>query len=181
MRVQRAKKIVDPKTHNTHPPKPTQQRWIDLGKTMAKKIIKINTQYGPKPAVNTPCPGVSRTKQSFQDECNINKIMLKYQMTGAISHVNNHGEQYGFATSDDFLTSQNIVIKAQAMFDDLPSSIRSRFSGNPEEFLEFVQNPENAEEMAQLGLTNPPAEPDVVDVAKPAPPTKTEPEIQLPS
>ncbi len=93
------------------------------------------------------------TKQSFKDECDINKIMAKYQKTGAIAHFNKHQPQYGFASSKDFAESMRIVTSAQQMFADLPSSIRSKFNNQPEQFLEFVQNPDNESEMVSLGLT----------------------------
>ena len=93
-----------------------------------------------------------RTKQSFKDECDINNIMAKYQKTGAIAHVNKHGAQYGFATSQDFASAMRTVTVAQEMFDGLPSSIRNRFSNNPASFLDFVQDADNKEEGIALGL-----------------------------
>lgn len=98
----------------------------------------------------------SMTKQSFQDECNINNIMAKFQKTGAINHYAKHAPHYGDATPIQLTEALNIVIQAQDMFDDLPSSIRKRFNNSPEEFLEFVQNPENADEMVKMGLKNAP-------------------------
>ena len=39
----------------------------------------------------------SMTKQSFKDECDINKIMAKFQKTGAIEHYAKHAPSYGDA------------------------------------------------------------------------------------
>jgi len=44
------------------------------------------------------------------------------------------------------------------MFNDLPSSIRSRFGNDPAAFLDFVQDENNADEMVKLGLTEGSAE-----------------------
>ncbi len=99
-----------------------------------------------------------RTKQSMKDECDINKIMAKYQKTGAIAHVNRHGAEYGFATSDDFATAMRTVTVAQEMFDGLPSTIRNRFANNPGAFLDFVQDSNNKAEGQTLGLW--PADPE---------------------
>lgn len=107
---------------------------------------------------------VTLTQQQFKDECDINTILAKYQKTGAITHANNHSPEYSFATSLNFRESMEIVTRAQEMFSELPSSIRNKFRNNPEEFMDFVQNPENASEMAELGLT--PKE------APPTPPTE---------
>lgn len=95
------------------------------------------------------------TKQSFKDECNINLIMAKYQKSGAITHLQNHEGSYGFASAVDFTESMQIVTKANSMFADLPSSIRTKFENEPAKFLEFVQNPENAKELVELGLATP--------------------------
>lgn len=94
------------------------------------------------------------TKQSFKDECNINKIMDKFQRTGIISHYASHGPQYMEIEPGDFLDAQLVIAKANTMFEELPSSVRKRFHNNPEHFLEFVQNPSNQEEMVQMGLAS---------------------------
>lgn len=108
--------------------------------------------YGPKTKVEMKFAKVGRTKQSMKDECDINKIMEKYQKTGAIAHVNKHHANYDFATSEDFAGAMRTVTTAQEMFDALPSSIRQRFSNNPAAFLDFVQDANNKEEGQKLGL-----------------------------
>ncbi len=95
-----------------------------------------------------------RARQSMRDECDINKIMAKYQKTGAIDHFSRHAPQYDFADSIEFHDAMNIVTEGNRMFADLPSSLRSRFE-NPGEFLDFVQDEGNAEEMVELGLRAP--------------------------
>lgn len=114
---------------------------------------KIFSAYGTKRRHAIKFSKRTPTKQSFRDECDINQIMAKFQKTGAISHVNRHGVEYGFATSHDFRESMEIVTKANEMFDELPSSIRSKFLNQPELFLEFVQDPANQAEMQKMGLT----------------------------
>lgn len=99
----------------------------------------------------------SLTKQSFKDETDINQIMEKFQKTGAIEHRNEHQPQYGFATEQNFQDAMNLVTEAQNMFDDLPSSIRAKFHNDPGSFLDFVQDPDNLSEMADMGLLTPEA------------------------
>lgn len=94
----------------------------------------------------------SLTKQSFTKECDINTILAKYQKTGAIDHVNKHEASYGFATSLGFQEALELVAKGQKMFEELPSTIRTKFENDPGKFLDFVQNPENIKEMQELGL-----------------------------
>ncbi len=110
-----------------------------------------------KPYVKYDNPGLTdfgpgETQQQFRDECNINNILKKFQKTGAMEHANKHSANYGFASGLDFRESMEIVTKAQEMFNDLPSSIRSKFGNSPEAFLDFATNPENAAEMVKLGL-----------------------------
>ncbi len=112
------------------------------------------------------CGKVSRTKQASRDECDINWIMRKYVKTGLIDHFAVHGAEYGFASSVDFHEAMNIVTKADQMFDALPGKVRARFGGDPAEFLDFVQNPENHAELVKLGLADGEVPPEVVPVTE---------------
>jgi len=98
--------------------------------------------------------------QSFKDECDINKIMSKYQKTGALDWVNKHGAQYGDVTAMDFMDAMDTVVKGREMFDALPSSIRDRFRNDPAEFLDFMHDEKNLPEMRELGLAKAPPEPE---------------------
>lgn len=94
----------------------------------------------------------SRTRQSHAKESDINNILKKYQKTGILNHVNLHEAKYDDVTGIDFQTAMNLVIDAQSMFMDLPSSVRSKFANDPAQFYDFVQNPENDAEMIEMGL-----------------------------
>jgi len=120
-----------------------------------KNPFTIRSAYGPKKRLGDIGDlGVSLTKQSFTKECDINNIMAKYQKTGAIDHVTKHEASYGFASSDDFQTSLEIVAKGRDMFNELPSSIRTKFENDPAKFLDFVQDNNNQAEMVELGLAH---------------------------
>lgn len=105
-------------------------------------------------AVVTPADAIG-AKQSFKTECDINFIMSKFQRTGAITHFNTRAPSYGYAEAVDFREALEIVKTGQEVFAALPSSLRARFENDPAQFLEFVQNPANADEMAELGLRTP--------------------------
>lgn len=92
------------------------------------------------------------TKQAFKDECNINKIIAKYQKTGAITHLNKNAPQYGYATSLDFREALEVVKEGQRLFDELPANIRKICDHDPAKFLEFVQDPKNKDQLVELGL-----------------------------
>jgi len=145
-----------------------------------RKIIRHGGPFNKEQII---FPKKGRTKQSFTDDCDINKIVARYQKTGAIAHLNKHQADYGFATSDDFSTAMRTVIVAQEMFDGLPSSIRNRFANDPGQFLDFVQDADNIDEGRRLGLW-PDEEPGATEAApepkkadpEPEPPKKTDPD-----
>ncbi|RLA51446.1 MAG: hypothetical protein DRQ98_11485 [Gammaproteobacteria bacterium] len=91
-------------------------------------------------------------KQSFQAECNINNIMAKYQKTGVVDHINNHQANYGDTTSDSFHDSMNIIADANSMFEELPSKVRKYFRNDPAQFLDYVQDPNNQDNLVDMGL-----------------------------
>lgn len=118
------------------------------------------TAYGGKLKHGLDCSnGGPGAKQSFKDECDINRIMAKYQRSGVITWLNSAEAQYGDMTGFDFLEAMNVVAKGNEAFAALPSSIRKRFSNDPAEFLQFMADPENTAEAIKLGLA----------VEKPAP------------
>ncbi len=138
------------------------------------KERKYTNHAGPFRRVQIKFPETEgRTKQSFTEQCEINNIMARHQKTGAITHLNQHGANYGFATSHDFSESMRIVKTAQDMFNGLPSSIRSRFANDPGLFLDFVQDAENEAEMRKLGIL--PTEPEEQATEEPSEAKKTEP------
>ncbi len=120
---------------------------------MAQQEMKFQSAYGPKIKVSLDFEGgETRAKQAHRDECDINMIMAKFVKTGVMDHQQKHQESYGFATSIELHEALSTVAKANSMFEDLPSSIRTKFHNQPGEFLDFVQDPENTAELVELGL-----------------------------
>lgn len=113
--------------------------------------MTFKNRFSPREAVVSPV-GVEPAQQQFKDDCDINSIMRRFQKTGAIDHVAKHQPQYGVWAPGDLHQALNIVAQAESMFADLPSSLRRRFNGDPSELLAFVQDPNNADEAAELGL-----------------------------
>lgn len=102
-----------------------------------------------RPTVDT---GPGLTKQSFKDESNINFIMKKYQKTGTVNFVANTQPEFMEIPAIDFMSAMNTVIRANEMFGDMPSSLRKRFNNDPAEYLAFMEDPSNLDEMVKLGL-----------------------------
>lgn len=110
----------------------------------------------------------SMTKQSFREECNINKIIAKYQKTGLVTHLARYSPQYAEVPSIDFREALEIVSEGKKMFESLPSNIRKKFNQSPAEFLEFVQDSTNQDELVSLGLATKKAEPAAEKKAAPS-------------
>ncbi len=111
--------------------------------------------YVPHPHVYMEITGESRAKQSMRDECDINVIMAQYHKTGMLAHVNQYEGNYtDLPMAIDYHSMLNQAQDALDAFESLPSDIRTMFHNEPEEFLAFVQDPSNREEMIDLGLAH---------------------------
>lgn len=93
-----------------------------------------------------------RTKQSFKDQCDINKMLKKAQQQGSMSHLMKYPELvYGeFDGEMDLLTAHGRIAKANEIFADLPSEIRSEFNGDPLAFVTFAADPANNARLAEI-------------------------------
>jgi phage internal scaffolding protein len=112
---------------------------------------------GQRYRVSLECgPGLAQ--QHFKDECDVNRILAKYQKTGLLDHVNRfQGDYADLSAVPDFQDSLNAVIDAQEAFMTLPSSIRKQFDNDPAQFLDFVHDPSNRDEMVKMGLAKAPS------------------------
>lgn len=95
------------------------------------------------------------TEQSHKSECDVNKIIRKYDKNGLINHVSKIEAQFGDVSGIEFKSAQDKVIAAKAMFNELPSDIRKRFENNPASLLTFMDDADNRQEAIELGIINP--------------------------
>lgn len=93
-----------------------------------------------------------RTKQSFKDSTDINKMLKKAQHTGSVSHLLKYPEPiYGeFDGEMDLMTAHHRIAKASAIFDDLPSEVRREFGNDALAFVAFANKAENKGRLAEL-------------------------------
>jgi phage internal scaffolding protein len=97
--------------------------------------------------------GDSMTKQSFKRECDINVLLAKYRKTGFLDHLAKHQGQYAdLPDGQSYHEAMNMILDAQESFMQLPSEVRNMFKNDPREFLDFVDDPANAEKLQDLGL-----------------------------
>jgi len=102
------------------------------------------------------CEDASRTQQHFKDETDINNILRQFNITGQLP-TKTISPRYGdFTGIGDYHSALNQVIAAENEFMTLPAQLRARFDNNPQELIEFLNNPENLQEAQKLGLVNKP-------------------------
>lgn len=139
---------------------------------MAKELHSFYHPHDPKKtAFGVNADGeileqVSMTKQEFLPDCDIHNILAEFKVTGQIKHLA-HNAAAGVYTDltnlPDYQTALNTVVAGEAAFASLPSRLRARFENDPAQFLEFMNDPANQDEIIKLGLavdTRPPAPPE---------------------
>jgi phage internal scaffolding protein len=107
------------------------------------------------PVTGTITSPPSRTKQEFKDQCDINNIIKAYKITGQINHISANAAKGMYADlpdETDYQTALNVQREAATAFASLPSQVRDRFDNDPAEFLAFMGDPANQDEMIKLGL-----------------------------
>lgn len=97
----------------------------------------------------------SMTKQSFVEQCDINNILKQFKLTGVVSHISSNASQGAYMDLPDDLdyqASMTTIMQGNEAFASLPSKIRTRFENDPAQFLAFMADPANADEIVSLGL-----------------------------
>lgn len=108
---------------------------------------------GKKPGIIISTP--SRTKQAFREECDINRIMARYELTGQIDHVSRAMPQYGdFSQFADYQTMLGKVNQATEAFNALPSDLRKELNYRPENLFNWIRDPKNRDKAVKYGLVN---------------------------
>lgn len=102
--------------------------------------------------------GSSKTKQSFTNECDINKIMAKANKTGMLVDVGAINSRMAvFADVSSIGDYREVVTKiaaANAAFENLPGEVKQRFGNDPAALLLFLQDENNLAEAVTLGLVD---------------------------
>ena len=137
----------------------------------------FRTAYDPHKKYVFKTSGESLTQQHFKEECDVINIIKRHDRNGIIEHVQRGQARYGdFSEVADYREALDLVRDAQDEFMTIPSDIRKKFDNDPGKFYEFVSNPDNKEELKQMGFI------ETQDVGKPSSvPTKALSEAGEPS
>lgn len=123
-----------------------------MSTTLITHIKKIISAYSLKERVEVQFTTKGRTKQSFKDECDINKIMARFIKTRTLDFQQTMQPRYGDSTGRDYQAAMFTVAAANGLFAAMPSHLRSRFDNDPAKFLDFVGDKRNRAEAEDLGL-----------------------------
>lgn len=109
------------------------------------------------------CLDESLAVQSERDEVDINTIVRRFGLTGELPSDVAMPKSGDFTGLPDFHTAMNMVRAAQEEFMRVPAELRARFQNDPQQMIQFCEDPANLDELRKLGLANPaPVVPDPV-------------------
>ena len=125
-------------------------------KSKMEKTITFRSAYDPHKKYVFKTVGDSLTQQHFKEECDVINIIKKHDRNGIIEHVQRGQARYGdFSEVHDYREALDLVRDAQDEFMTIPSDIRKKFDNDPGKFYEFVSNPDNKEELIEMGFIDP--------------------------
>lgn len=116
--------------------------------------------------------GPTRTQAHFQDECDINRIIKRGRPnhfapaqfhTGVIDYTK-------MPTS--YAEAMQFTMDIQKQFNQIKPEIRGMFHNNPQELINFIDNPANRAQAQKLGLLPPDRNPPAKRSEKAAPTAK---------
>ena len=120
------------------------------------KTITFRTAYDPPKKYVFNTEGESRTQQHFKEECEIINIIKRHDRNGIIEHVQRGQARYGdFSEVHDYRQALDSVRDANEEFMQIPSDIRKKFDNDPGKFYEFVSNPDNKDQLKEMGFIKP--------------------------
>lgn len=153
-------------------------RYIDKETGEIKMFIRTPYNYDTdavSESTGLTCNDESKTQQQFKDEVDINTIVERFNASGEGPPTMQFPQQEEFMDAFDFQTSMNVLVKGREAFMELPAKARARFQNDPQQFMEFIHNPENQDEALKLKLIvkrEEPEQPTVKQDVKPAEPVK---------
>lgn len=108
-------------------------------------------------------PARSMTKQEFTHELDLNVIMARFIVSDfdpSTLPISARKALQGDFTGapESYHEALNLVVNAKQSFMTLDADLRARFDNDPQKFLDFVSDPENRDELIELGLAVTPTE-----------------------
>lgn len=118
-------------------------------------FIRSSYNYGPRMPGLDCSVDEDMAKQEFKEECDINEVLRKFNVTGQLpSNVRmpTYGDFTGVTNFQDALAA---IEQAREAFMEMPANVRRRFENDPGQFVDFFSDPANLAEARELGLVPP--------------------------
>lgn len=125
---------------------------------MKKPVIKNHFTQSECVHLDTtesPC----NVEQQWKEQCDINRMVKQAIATGQLHHQEYDDVSFVKVPTIDYQEAMNLQIRANDAFASLPAEVRKRFGNTPENYLDFIADENNIEEMYELGIAKrPPVE-----------------------
>lgn len=95
--------------------------------------------------------GPTMTKQSFADQCDINRIVSNFQKTGFVDHARKSAARYGDQTELTFFETQTAVANIKSIYEGLNVDRRGLFE-SVYDFINAVADPTQTSRLIEAGL-----------------------------
>lgn len=106
--------------------------------------------------MDDPKDWVSRTKQSFRAEVDINQIIARARQGQAVTHVARNLPSYmDVSEVGDYKSALDMLRSTDAFFAKLPAKVRFAFDNDPALFLDSMDTVEGRARLEAAGLVEP--------------------------
>lgn len=127
---------------------------------MEKEFVRSPNNYDRNKAGDESglhCNDKSLTQQHMADECDINKLVERFVVTGEMPQLSMPPMQGDFTRAPTYQEALNLMIEAKRSFMAMPATTRNRFENDPGQFIDFCSKESNRDEMRRMGLWSPEA------------------------
>ncbi len=94
----------------------------------------------------------SKTKQEFKDESDVNVIVDMYTRGAPLPVQITPGQFLDVSELGDYRTALDTIMEAEEVFKKMPKAVKDAVGNSVAGFLDFVNDPENTDQLVDLGL-----------------------------
>lgn len=98
------------------------------------------------------CQDKSLTQQHMAEECDINYLVKRFVVPEEMPQRTLPPMQGDFTEVPTYQEALNLMVEANRSFMQLPADVRGRFQNDPGQFVSFVSDEKNRDEMRQMGF-----------------------------
>lgn len=93
-----------------------------------------------------------KTDQAGKNDADINRIVKRFETSGTLPLGNTMEKRYGFASSENFADAARNVAAYRSQFEELPDSLKEKFNGNADSFIQALSDPEQIKALQSIGI-----------------------------